>query len=72
MEYGMVETLLGSPFIAWHAWKLVCHPIPNLSAHRRRFQRRRFNKYLNRGLQCGAEDRLATEDQASPFTCMRS
>lgn len=48
---------MGSSFIAWPAWKLVCHPIPNLSAHRRRFQRRRFNKYLNRGLQCGAEHR---------------
>lgn len=44
---GYVKSLLSAPFIAYHAWKLVCCPTPNLFLYRQWFQCRRFNKYLN-------------------------
>lgn len=46
---AFVEVGMPRPYWALHVWKLVCHPIPNLSMHRQWFQCRRFNKYLNRG-----------------------
>lgn len=47
---GLCWLWLSSPFIAYHAWKLVCCPTPNLLLRRQWFQRRRFNKYLNGGI----------------------